>query len=107
MSDEAPRETGQQQWGSSAEAWVRAAEKEETGASASATKWMLEAAELQSGDRVLELACGAARVGLQAAAMVQPRGSVLCSDFSEGMVRDVEVVEIDTEQLLAATSSVK
>jgi len=90
VSDEAHSDTGQQQWGSSAEAWVRAAEEEETGASASATKWMLGAAELQPGDHVLELACGAARVGLQVAEKVQPTGTVLCSDFSPGMVEAVE-----------------
>jgi SAM-dependent methyltransferase len=35
---------------------------------------------------VLELACGAGRVGLQAASRVGPDGTVLCSDFSEAMV---------------------
>jgi SAM-dependent methyltransferase len=89
MNDEAP-DSGQQQWGSSAEAWARAAEEEETGASASATDWMLAAAGLQPGARVLELACGAGRVGLRAAEMVQPGGAVLCSDFSEEMVGAVE-----------------
>jgi enediyne biosynthesis protein CalE5 len=89
MSDEA-HDAGQEQWGSSAEAWLRAAEEEETGASASATTWMLGAAGLQPGDRVLELACGAGRVGLQAAELVQPDGTVLCSDFSQSMVEAVE-----------------
>jgi SAM-dependent methyltransferase len=77
------------QWGVAAEAWVRAAEEPETGASARATEWMLEAAALQQGERVLELACGAARVGLQAAERVAPDGTVLCSDFAEGMVEAV------------------
>ncbi len=89
MSDENDRESSRQQWGDSAEAWARAAEEEETGASASATRWMLEVAELEPGDRVLELACGAGRVGLQAAEVVGPEGTVLCSDFAEGMVEAV------------------
>jgi SAM-dependent methyltransferase len=51
---------------------------------------MLAAAGLQPGETVLELACGAGRVGLQAAGLVQPGGTVLCSDFSEQMVAAVE-----------------
>jgi SAM-dependent methyltransferase len=79
--------SGRDEWGGAAEHWARAAEKEEVGASADAAKWMLQAADLQPGDRVLEVAGGAGRVGLQAAAEVGPEGSVLCSDFSEEMVR--------------------
>lgn len=75
------------QWGAAAEHWARAAEKDEVGASADAAQWMLAAAELQAGERVLEVAGGAGRVGLQAAAAVGPEGSVLCSDFSEEMVK--------------------
>jgi SAM-dependent methyltransferase len=78
---------GRDEWGAAAEHWAKAAEKDEVGASADAAKWMLEAAELQPGDRVLEVAGGAGRIGLQAVAEVGPGGSVLCSDFSEEMVR--------------------
>ncbi|HEX2097016.1 MAG TPA: methyltransferase domain-containing protein [Solirubrobacterales bacterium] len=90
MSADSHREASREQWGSAAEAWARAAEEEETGASASATEWMLKAAELQPGEQVLELACGAARVGFHAAEAVRPDGTVLCSDFAEEMVRAVE-----------------
>lgn len=79
-----------EQWGAAAQAWARAAEEEETGASASATEWMLGAAALGAGEAVLELACGAGRVGLQAPGLVQPRGTVLCSDLSAEMVAAVE-----------------
>ena len=89
MSDESHRQASRQ-WGSAAEVWARAAEEEETGASASATAWMLGAAELQPGERVVELACGAGRVGVQAAERVRPGGTVLCSDFAEAMVEAVE-----------------
>lgn len=75
------------QWGAAAEHWARAAEKDEVGASADAAVWMLQAADLQPEERVLEVAGGAGRVGLQAAGEVGPEGSVLCSDFSEEMVR--------------------
>jgi len=86
MSEAEYREASRQQWSDAAASWARAAEEEETGASAEATKWMLKAADLQPGERVLELACGAGRVGLQAASRVGPDGTVLCSDFSQAMV---------------------
>lgn len=86
MSEGEYREASRQQWSDAAESWARAAEEEETGASREATVWMLEAADLQAGERVLELACGAGRVGLQAAGRVGLEGAVLCTDFSEAMV---------------------
>jgi SAM-dependent methyltransferase len=75
------------EWGAAAQHWARAAEQDEVGASADAAIWMLEAADLQPGERVLEVAGGAGRVGLQAASEVGAEGSVLCSDFSEEMVK--------------------
>lgn len=86
MSESEYQEASRQQWSGAAKSWADAAEAEETGASGDATPWMLEAAELQSGLRVLELACGAGRVGLQAARRVEPDGTILCSDFSQAMV---------------------
>ncbi|HEX5525975.1 MAG TPA: methyltransferase domain-containing protein [Solirubrobacterales bacterium] len=89
MSEAEYREESRRTWSEAASSWARAAEEEETGASRDATAWMLEAADLQPGERVLELACGAGRVGLQAAARVGPDGTVLCTDFSEAMVEAV------------------
>jgi len=85
VSESEYQEASRQQWSDAAKSWADAAEQEETGASGDATLWMLEAAELQPGQRVLELACGAGRVGLQAASRVGPDGTVLCSDFSQAM----------------------
>jgi SAM-dependent methyltransferase len=79
--------SGRDEWGAAADHWARAAEKEEVGAAAEAAEWMLRAADLQPGERVLEVAGGAGRVGLQAADRVGPEGTVLCSDFSGEMVR--------------------
>ncbi|MGN6254962.1 MAG: class I SAM-dependent methyltransferase [Solirubrobacterales bacterium] len=89
MSEAEYREESRKQWSEAASSWARAAEAEETGASGEATAWMLEAADLRPGKRALELACGAGRVGLQAAARVGPDGAVLCTDFSEAMVQAV------------------
>lgn len=86
MSDGEYHEASREQWSAAARSWARAAEEEEANASAAASRWMLEAAGLQPGQRVLELACGAGRVGLQAASQVGPDGTVLCSDFSQEMV---------------------
>jgi SAM-dependent methyltransferase len=90
VADEELSESSREQWGGAAEAWARAAEEEETGASGRATEWMLEGAGLEPGERLLELACGAGRVGLNAAPLVGPEGSVLCTDFSAEMVEAVE-----------------
>jgi len=89
MTDADYREASRQQWSDAAASWARAAEEEETGASGDATAWMIETAALRPGERVLELACGAGRVGLAAASQVGPDGAVLCSDFSEAMVAAV------------------
>lgn len=89
MSSEEYRAASQQQWGGTASEWARAADEAETGASAVATEWMLDTAALEPGERVLELACGAGRVGLQAAQQVGPDGLVVCSDFAEPMVEAV------------------
>jgi SAM-dependent methyltransferase len=83
VSESEYQEASRQQWSDAASSWARAAEEEESGASGDATPWMLEAAQLQPGQRVLELACGAGRVGLHAASRVGPDGTVLCSDFSK------------------------
>lgn len=50
---------------------------------------MLEATRPRAGDRVLEIACGAGRVGFQAAELVGAQGRVLCTDFAEEMVAAV------------------
>jgi SAM-dependent methyltransferase len=94
------------EWGAAAEHWARAAEKDEVGAAADAAKWMLRTAALQPGEQVLEVAGGAGRIGLQAASAVEAEGSVLCSDFSEQMVKvaqerfaRLEVSNIETRAL--------
>ena len=89
MAESDYQEASQQQWGDSADRWARAAEEEDTGASAEAAAWMLEVASPEPGERILELACGAGRVGLQAASRVTPDGTVICSDFAEAMVQAV------------------
>jgi ubiquinone/menaquinone biosynthesis C-methylase UbiE len=74
------------QWSGVAGAWERHADRFDEQSGEVATAWMLEAVRLRPGDRVLELACGPAGVGLQAARAVGPEGHVLSTDFAQPMV---------------------
>jgi ubiquinone/menaquinone biosynthesis C-methylase UbiE len=72
-------------WGSVADKWgayADALEQHEAGLS----DRMLDAAAIKPGDRVLELACGPAGVGLAAATRVGPQGEVVLSDVAPEMV---------------------
>src|SRR5258708_48444 len=51
-----------------------------------ATKLMLEAANLQPGDQVLDIAAGTGDQSRQAARLVGPQGSVLATDISQEML---------------------
>jgi ubiquinone/menaquinone biosynthesis C-methylase UbiE len=79
------KSTSRDQWSAVAGAWERHAERFDAQSYEVATSWMLDAA-LQPGERVLELACGPAGVGIQAARVVGADGQVLCTDFAEPMV---------------------
>ena len=84
------RKASREQWSSAAEGWAADAEQRERGPAGAAAEWMIDAADLGPGERVLELACGAGDVGLRAAALVGPEGHVVCSDFAAPMVELVE-----------------
>lgn len=90
MGDSEYRDASRDQWAGAAERWADAAEQPDTGASARAAEWILEAGALHPGERVLEVACGAGRVGLQAARIVGQDGAVVCSDFAAAMIEAVE-----------------
>jgi ubiquinone/menaquinone biosynthesis C-methylase UbiE len=48
--------------------------------------WMIEHAELQPGQHVLELAAGPGDTGFLAAELIRPGGTLICSDATEGML---------------------
>jgi ubiquinone/menaquinone biosynthesis C-methylase UbiE len=50
------------------------------------TQWLIDALELQPGERVLDLAAGPGETGLLAAELILPGGVVISSDQSEAMV---------------------
>jgi SAM-dependent methyltransferase len=79
-------DVSRQIWENVSGGWKAHAAEFEERAPGLVAAWMVDQAQLSPGDRVLELACGPAGVGLVAAQAVAPDGSVLLTDFSEGMV---------------------
>jgi SAM-dependent methyltransferase len=109
LAEDESKAASRAQWSAAAEGWADAAQRREGGPSGAAADWMLDAARLAPGERVLELACGAGDVGILAAEAVGPTGRVVCSDFAEPMVEvarertaglpQVEVAVLDAEAL--------
>ena len=50
------------------------------------SRWMSDAVRPQPGHRLLELAAGAGDTGFLVAELIQPGGTLICSDASEGML---------------------
>lgn len=79
------RQASLEHWEEAAVAWRRRS-AELTRFAAPVSQWMLDAAALQPGERVLEIAAGTAETGLLAAEQVAPMGSVVISDQAEAML---------------------
>jgi SAM-dependent methyltransferase len=71
-------------WGTVAAGWAHHADYADARGAQSADR-MLDLADLQPGDRVLELACGPGGLGLAAAARVGGSGEVVLTDVAEAM----------------------
>ena len=54
--------------------------------SAPVARWMIDAVALEPGQRLLELAAGTGEVGFLALPLIQPGGTLICSDGSEAML---------------------
>lgn len=97
-------------WGQSREAMERVAEP--------VVRWMLDAARLQPGQTVLEVAAGPGDVGLAAARRVAPDGKAIVTDGAQAMVEvarlraqelgieNVELRQMEAEWLDLPTASV-
>ncbi len=85
---EAYRAESRRGWGCVAPAWGRHADF--LRAAMDVTTWMVDAAHLQPGSAVLELAAGTGDVGFFAYELVQPGGSLICSDFSPEMLSEAQ-----------------
>jgi SAM-dependent methyltransferase len=80
--------------------------------------WMIEQLRLQPGYRVLELAAGPGETGFLAAELIEPGGTLICSDGSEAMLdvararaaelglRNAEFKQIELEWLDLPTASI-
>jgi SAM-dependent methyltransferase len=104
-------------WERASAGWGRQADRvRDSGMPVSA--WMIERAELQAGQRVLELAAGPGDTGFLAAELISPGGVLICSDATAGMLevarerareiglRDVEFKQLQLEWIDLAAASV-
>ena len=79
------RASSREAWERSAEGWGHRADRiRDWGMPVSVT--MVDALALQPGDRVLELAAGPGDTGFMAAELIQPGGTLICSDGAEAML---------------------
>jgi SAM-dependent methyltransferase len=79
------REQSAEHWELAASGWGRRADLiRDMGMPVST--WMIEHAQLQPGQRLLELAAGPGDTGFLAAELIKPGGTLICSDMSEGML---------------------
>src|ERR671933_2387499 len=85
MDAEAYRAEARERWEAAAPGWARDREAFQRDAM-EVSRWMLEAARLQPGHTVLELAAGPADTGLMAAELVAPDGKAIITDNAEAMI---------------------
>ena len=108
MSAADARRLARERWASAAPGWARRAEAMRR-ATMPVAVWLVEAIRPQPGHTVLELAAGMGDTGFLAAELVQPGGTLICSDFVPEMltvaqeraaaqgVRNVRFRQIDAE----------
>jgi len=85
MDAEAYRADSRERWEAAAPGWAREREAFQRDAIA-VSQWLLDAAHLQPGHTVLELAAGPADTGLLAAELVAPGGKAIITDNAEAMI---------------------
>jgi ubiquinone/menaquinone biosynthesis C-methylase UbiE len=111
------RAASAERWNRAATGWEKMADQVRAfGMPVSA--WMIEHAELQPGQRVLELAAGPGDTGFLAAELIQPGGTLVSSDRSEEMlavareraraqkIENVEFAELSLEWIDLKTATV-
>lgn len=103
-------------WNRSADGWRNRHERFQR-ATMSVSQWLLDAIEPQPGQQIVELAAGVGELGFLAAELIEPGGTLICSDGAEPMLeharkraadlglRNVEFKPLDLEwiDLSAAT----
>ncbi|HYV16623.1 MAG TPA: methyltransferase domain-containing protein [Conexibacter sp.] len=65
------------------------------------SRWLIDAIEPQPGHRVLELAAGVGETGFLAAELIQPGGTLICSDGAEAMLEQARTraAELDVKNV--------
>jgi len=117
MDAEAYRADSRDRWEAAAPGWAREREAFQRDA-ITVSRWLLDAAHLQPGHTVLELAAGPADTGLLAAELVAPGGKAIITDNAEAMIEaakaraeevgatNVEIRPMEAEWIDLPTASV-
>jgi SAM-dependent methyltransferase len=117
MDAEAYRADSRDRWEAAAPGWAREREAFQRDA-ITVSRWLLDAAHLQPGHTVLELAAGPADTGLLAAELVAPGGKAIITDHAEAMIEaakaraeevgatNVEIRPMEAEWIDLPTASV-
>jgi SAM-dependent methyltransferase len=79
------RAESRKRWGDQAAGWEARRDMLRT-ATMPVSAWMIDAIDPQPGHTVLELAAGTGDTGLLAAELIEPGGTLICSDFSPEML---------------------
>ena len=108
-SDRDERERLLDNWESAAKGWGRQADRMQATARP-ISEWMIAHAGLAPGQRVLELAAGPGDTGFMAARLIEPGGTLICSDATAGMLdvarERAEEQGIDQRRVQAAAARV-
>jgi len=117
MDAEVYRADSRERWEAAAPGWARDREAFQRDAMG-VSRWLLDAAGLQPGHTVLELAAGPADTGLMAAELVKPGGRAIITDNAEAMLEaararakevgatNVEIRPMEAEWIDMPTASV-
>lgn len=79
------RRVSAEHWQEAAPGWARRQEMMRQFAGP-VSHWLVDALRAQPGHRVLELAAGIGDTGFLAAELIQPGGTLICTDQSAGML---------------------
>jgi len=85
MDAEHYRQGAREEWSRSAAGWARRRETLQR-AALPVSEWLIDVIAPEPGQTVLELAAGPGDTGLLAAELIEPGGTLICSDFAEGML---------------------
>jgi SAM-dependent methyltransferase len=104
------RSASRNRWSEQAAGWEAHREELRT-ATMPVSAWMIDALDPQPGDDLLELAAGTGDTGFLAAELIAPGGTLICSDFSPGMLataqrraEELGVVNVRFKQIDADSS---